>query len=149
MLRKKLRDLYTQMEVGGISKDAINVLVKQVIPFSGFSGGSIFTIDPGTMHLVPRLKFGEVKLMDVRSTDLQHTSDPIATAFSCSSPIVESNEASDTETNSYICGALGNLKKVGVLYLEVPKSVLTQTDSNLLIHYKAIRQTLSDCLNLS
>ncbi|MCO6431861.1 MAG: HDOD domain-containing protein [Deltaproteobacteria bacterium] len=150
-LRKKFKDLYALIQPGAVSKEGLQLLLKEVVPFAGFNGGYVYTLDPGTMALVPRTKVGLViakRMEPVPYENGSAHSDPILTAYGCSAPIVQMIEQDcGPQPLAFMAGALGSEKKIGVLYLELPEELLNDKDANMLLNYKAIRQALNDCLN--
>lgn len=147
-LRKKLKNFYSLIKPGVIIKEALGMLVKDIIPFAGFEGGYIFTYDPSMGVLLPRTKIGhnvERGMDSVRYEKDQVSGDFIATAFNCTTPIVHND---DTSPTSSITASIGNINKIGVLYLETHQESLMGNDFNLLLHFKAIRQAFNDCFQV-
>lgn len=147
-LKKKLRDLYSEMMPGQVERDLVGQLVKHIVPFAGFQSGCVYTYDPGASALIPRLKFGDLDVKPLRGAGQETRTGgyhPVLTAFDCSAPITGAHEDRDIW---YIAGALGQRQRIGVVYLELPKSAVNQKDVNHMLHFKAIRQALQDCLNL-
>ncbi len=147
-LRKKLKNFYAIIKPGIIIKEALSMLVKEIIPFAGFNGGYIYTYDPSLGQLFPRTKIGSSVIRDMQAVTYDKdnaSTDTIATAFSCSTPLVNNQE---TYFVSSITGSIGNASKIGVLYLELHPESLIENDFNLLLHFKAIRQALNDCFQV-
>lgn len=147
-LKKKLRDLYADMIPGQVERDLVGTLIKHIVPFAGFQAGCVYTFDPGASALIPRLKFGDIEARPLRGAGQDTRTGgyhPVLTAFDCSAPITG---AHDEREIWYIAGALGQRQRIGVLYLELPKASVNQKDVNQMLHFKAIRQALQDCLNL-
>lgn len=151
-LKARFKELYAHIYPGSVSRENLRFLVKNVIPLAGFSGGAIFTLDPGTMELTPRLKLGSVVLRELEplrySVDFPN-SDPIVTAYRLDSPIMESMETEHHGAVTFFAGVVGTQERTGVLYLEVPSELMEDPQMNSLLHFKAIRQALNDCLGLS
>lgn len=150
-LRKRLEELYVAVNAGSQARDSMQQLVRTIIPGVGFSGGCVFTLDPGTMTLVPRLKFGQLssnvcKVMTY--TPLEVSANPVLTAFECSTPIIQNALVSTLGGVCYVAGALGQELRVGVLYLEMPEDLVNTSSTNLLVVFKALRQSVQDCLGL-
>ena len=149
-LRKRFKNFYTLVHPGEIAREALAFLVKEIIPFAGFNGGFIYTLDPTSMQLVPRTKIGtsvEKDMQPIKYDPATPDSDPVSTAFGCSVPIVQSSVSNSllNDRTALVAGAVGNSPKIGVLYLELPSELLAGTEHNMLLHYKAIRQALNDC----
>lgn len=165
-VRLKIKELYVKINSGPITRENVHMLVKRVVPVAGFTGGCIYTLDPGTATLTTRVRIGDVKLRSFASIDYSRnalSSEAVLDAFSCMLPTTHgsffdeeesfsylagvSSKSSQTEV-VYMAGSMGKLQKVGVLYLEVDKELAHDLKFDLLMHFKAIRQALVDCLHL-
>jgi hypothetical protein len=147
-LRKRLKDFYGQVNPQTPTRDQVAFLIKQVVPYAGFSAGAVLTIDPGTEKLVARLKFGASPVRPFSTVDINTPvllEDPCITALKCNNPITGQDESG---TVSFIVGSLGDQQRVGVLYVELPRMLMSDSASNYLLHFKAIRQAFHDCLRL-
>jgi len=58
VLKRKLLALYSNLNTDQVSRENLLVLIKDIIPQAGYSGGVIFVLDPGTNLLMPRVKLG-------------------------------------------------------------------------------------------
>ena len=146
-LRKKLKNLYAMIKPGEIARDALAVLLKEIIPFAGFNGGYVYTYDQGLGQLVPRTQIGREVKKSMQAIDYKNDhpgDDHISTAFSCNTPIVQND---DIDLTSMV-GSIGNASKIGVLYLEAHQQDIDDSENNLLLHFKAIRQALNDCFQI-
>lgn len=146
-LQDQLERVYKQIDPRAINKEALDYFAREVVPQFGFSGGCVFLIELDTGRLLPRLSMGASDLSRFKpvSTRSRIVPDPIATAFECSSPLTESQVESFGESNiTFITGGIGDLQRIGVLYLEIDSDAPTG-DLN---RFKALRQTLSDILNV-
>lgn len=167
-VQEALRSLYEHMANSDSTKDVLEELLRTIIPKAGYTGGCVFVVDPAAFALMPRTVFGSVKLRDIQGIGLRHVVDkPIdspwlevlshkpasgvdsaATALSCAHPVVETREESaGEEALTGIYGALGDIRKFGVLYLEAPESA-PATGSYTLGTFKAMRQALCDALQI-
>ena len=151
-LRNKLLALYAGFDSDRVSRDNLLVLINEIIPQAGYSGGSIYVLDPGTNLLMPRVKIGEVHLLTpapVSCTANIGMDAAIAAAFCCAGPILEQVDDDDGEVECYVAGVIGEERKIGVLYLEIPALLgPLGEEANRLLRFKAIRRALIDCLNL-
>lgn len=150
-VQQKLTALYSRLNPEAVSKDNIDILVKEIMPAAGFLKGCIYLVEPESLRLVPRLVIGTVPLGRFRAVNYVSTSaefDPVVAAYRCKTPIMEDNVLLGEETISYIAGVIGTIQKAGVLYLEISESVLKSRGANPMVYYKAVRQALGDCLNL-
>ena len=127
----------------------------------------MFVVDPTEFALLPRTVFGSVKLREIERVMLKSTyadnltgafpgamsitgcePDLAATALSCAQPVIERHDEDDCSGMTGMYGSLGDTKKMGVLYLEAPESVDTIQDQQAISTFKAMRQALSDALQL-
>lgn len=151
-LRKVIEHLYAAIEEGPVSRENISLVVRDIIPLAGFSGGCIYTLDPGTMTLSPRLRIGVLSKPDIQPVLYRPnlpSDDPIVAAFQCQTPVVEDASLDLASDLTLIAGALGDRQRTGVLYLEAPAFMHDDGESLMLLHFKAVRQTLQDVLRLS
>ncbi|MBX7137336.1 MAG: hypothetical protein K1X83_05070 [Oligoflexia bacterium] len=150
-IQESLQGLYETIDGNTIAKSNIDKLTKEVIPTAGFARGCIYLIEPDSLMLVPRLAIGDTSLNHFKSVMYNAGSssfDPIVAAFRCQYPIMEDRAEVGGQNVSYVAGAMGDHQKAGVLYLEISEEMLRDRDSNVLLIYKALRQTLNDCLGL-
>jgi len=146
-VRKLFRELYGTIQPGAVDRATIDQLVREVVPACGFTGGIIYIVDPSTMTLVPRLRFGAVELrlpVNIPCGQFLESSDAIVTAFRCHSPITEQGKGH----LGFMAGSIGLEQRAGVLYLEAPDRSLREDDRALFTRFRAVRQALHDCLAL-
>jgi hypothetical protein len=130
-----------------VNKVLVGRLLKDVVPAAGFTGGCVFVVDPSSLSLKPRTMIGTVQMRTISNVALEQ-GDAAVTALSCSEPIVTLPVAlSDAPLTGIYC-ALGDRKKIGVLYLELPKSTPSKSADETLGVFRAIKQTLCDALLL-
>lgn len=150
-LRSKLQQLYKGLEGGAVSRDKIEKLIKVIIPEAGFARGCIYLIDPASHCLMPRLSIGYSKLSEFRKITISpdaESFDPVLAAYRSLAPVMEEGVLIDSQRTTYIAGVLGDIQKAGVLYLELSTAASSDPEMNPLLLFKALRQTLGDCLNL-
>jgi hypothetical protein len=149
-LQELFKEVYSEVREAAISIDALNVLVKQLIPRSGFIRGCVYLSDAEKGTLVPKLKIGDVDInrFKVLRSGSSRYSHPVLEALTCQIPIKQENVIMYGEMVSHVTGVFGTRDKVGVLYLEMGHDLLTMTGNEPLIIFKAIRHALNDCLNL-
>ena len=151
-LKQDIKQLYSKFHPERILKSNINKLVDEIIPKAGFSRGCIYMYEPSTEVLNPAILIGGVsnekrKPRKVRSKVTKP--DLITSSFMMKSPLRESVKSDSGEQAIAIAGALGNSSRVGVLYLESDKHTQLLESKEALTAYRAIRQCISDCFNLS
>ncbi len=145
-----LEDLYSKFSREEIYRENVSTLVKHIIPQAQFTGGCIFTIDPSTTTLLPQTLIGRLRgrpAAAVSYSIYSNGSDPIGDTFRLKQEVIDEKE---TELGTMVClsGVLGYSQRIGVLYLEMPKSVWVTDEEQHLINFKAMAQALNDCLNL-
>jgi hypothetical protein len=161
-----LRTLYSEMPRSHVNRDALEILLKEVIPAAGFTGGCIFVVDPASLALAPRTVIGQVTLRPVQRVALKtipgngknalisetilssagSSGDLAAAAFACSYPLLERSDEPADSANIGLYASLGTKRRVGVLYLEAPENKVSVADGGAVLLFKALRQTLCDAL---
>lgn len=161
-----LRTLYSEMPRTSVSKNALEKLIKEIIPNSGFTGGCVFVVDPATLALTPRTIIGQVILRPIRKVALKtapgsgsnalisetilsaagSSADLAASAFACTHPLLERTDSLQEGALAGIYSSLGSRARIGVLYLELPEKQLNDPEARSLQLFKALRQTLCDVL---
>ena len=144
--------VYAAMVSGAPSSAAVNLLVSLVIPMLGFSRGCVYLVDPNKLVISPMLRVGDAPLSRYRPLSASNTGSnqhPVVLALSYSAPIVQEGAIVNGDQVSHVTGVFGTRDKSGVLYLEMKEDLAKEVDrTKALLHFKAIRQTLNDCLNL-
>ena len=168
-VQEAIRSLYADMGTESVSVQALERLIRQVIPDAGFTGGCVFLVDPASLTLSPRTRIGRVKgrtlsaislcphpsnALDIGASEAELIEvasghgDAIANAFACAQPIVEQEGGVGGIALTTISSSLGGRRRVGVLYLEAPAQDSMAQDSQALLTFKALRQALCDALML-
>lgn len=152
LLKLQIKELYSTFSPTEISRDSVHKLVKDIIPSAGFERGCVFMLEPASLTLAPVLKIGDIsdaRTSPIRISAMNLDSNPVATAFRCTTPIKQSEISQDgaTQIITY-SGSLGSVQKAGVIYLEVSDRLLLKPKSNPELYFKAIRQCLNHCLGL-
>lgn len=150
LVKLQIKELYSTFSQTEISRESIQKLISDVIPSAGFDMGCIYMLDPNSMSLVPLLKIGEIpedRTKSVRVSSINLDSNPVSTAFRCTTPIKQTEQFPTGQLDT-ISGALGSLQKAGVLYLEVSERLRNNHKIDATMVFKALRQCLNHCLNL-
>ena len=151
-VREDLRTLYGKFRPNKILKNNVRELMLEIAPKAGFVKGCFFMYDPEKRVLAPAIKFGEFppeRLRPVRVSSVLAQFDLVASAFSLKSPMREEIANQNGEPTTILVGAVGHSTKIGVLYVEADKDFAAAAGPDPMPIYRAIRQTLHDCLNLS
>lgn len=145
--QRMFRKLHSQLSPDNISRENLRLLVKEIIPKTGFVCGCIYLIDPGTFALVPRVTIGSFDLNSVDTIDyssLKSVADPVGAAYQTGTTRVERNvERRGRKVTIYTAG-FGDLDRAGALYLEAPP----EDQGNYATRFKAIRTALMACLQV-
>jgi hypothetical protein len=166
-IQNALKSLYGEMQSAQTARKVLESLLHTIIPQAGFTGGCVFVVDPSAMALMPRTVFGNVTLRAVERVALRNhlpvsssafDAEPIdssnieldlaATALSCAQPVVEHHEEPADRPLTGMYGSLGDLKRIGVLYLEAPEPATLLDEQQAMTTFKAMRQALADALHL-
>ena len=150
-VREALEKLYQTIDKGGDSKEILQQFVREAIPSAKFSGGCVYTIDPGMMMLVPQLTMGQVELRSADAIDYsvaRSELDLISVAYQTQEPNIEYRATVEGNILTAMAGMFGYSHRVGVLYLEFPNVVSDDPKSCHMKHFKALRSALNDCLGL-
>jgi hypothetical protein len=162
-----LQQLYSHLCDAQSTGEALELLIRRIIPDAGFTGGCVYLVDPTAFALMPRTVFGSIKLRSVERVMLKQAfaeqqagvfpgmanigscePDLAATALSCAQPVIERHDNLHTSGLTGMYASLGDSKKVGVLYLEAPEAVDLQGEHQTMCTFKAMRQALADALKL-
>jgi hypothetical protein len=149
-IQQRLLRVYSLVRPNEISPEALQILVLDCIPASGFKRGCIFLTNLQN-ELVPRLRIGERTLDEYRSipsTSMSSTDNPILEALQSQVPIKRDGNVMFGERVSSVSGIIGNHEKSGVLYLELDDELTKIGGFEPVQRFKAIRLCLNQCLNL-
>jgi hypothetical protein len=150
LLRMQVNEVYALMQDAQITRQALDKLMKDVFPCAGFDSGAVFMLEPYSQELVPILKFGRIRADRIQTVKISGPAiEPVSVAYQCTAPIKEDIIGVDGKALSYIVGGLGTTQRAGVLYLEVAERMETKPNFDPLLHFKAVRGCLMDCLGLS
>lgn len=150
-LKDKFRKVYANLTPGKTSPEALQILVSEVIPLSGFIRGCVYLMDNSGKYLIPKLRIGDAPISRYRSISLRETTLAelaIVEALSANLPVKQEAVYLNGELVSHVSGAFGSDDKQGVLYLEISESLLQGLENESIVYFRAIRQCLNDCLNL-
>lgn len=150
-VRNRLSALYRQFDDNGVDREDLRMLVREVIPLAEFTGGCVYTIDPGLLMLVPQMNIGTPQLRSITPVDyslVRSNSDMVCVAYQTQEPAVEYKLSPNGHMFCALAGAFGVSQRMGVIYLELPQALFSGDASRHLVHFKAIAQALNDCLQL-
>lgn len=149
VVQSALKALYADMDGEKVSRAAVETLIKRIIPQAGFTGGCVFVIDPTTLTLKPRTVIGRVALRSTKDVALDPGDHAVTALSNTEALVVESREDLSSSALAGIYRALGEQRKVGVLYLESPSGIDSpSTRERALVTFEAMRRALSDVLLL-
>jgi hypothetical protein len=146
-VQEALRSLYNEIDGYAVNKGAIQTLLKSIIPQAGFTGGCVFVIDPSTACLKPRTIIGQVSLRAISNVSLD-PGDMAVAALGTHGPLFDLKEDALPLPLEGIYSALGEQRKVGVLYLETPKTSNEDPEGKTIGTYNILKKALCDVLHL-
>ena len=150
-VKEKIAKLYYQLKPNKILKKNIRTLVFEIMPTAGFKRGCIFMVEPASRMLAPSIKIGDIASDRARpiklSSALSHF-DLVSSAFSLKSPLREEGTGLDGRRITMIACSIGQAAPMGVLYLETAEDFVNEIGPDPMPIFRALRQTLADCLNL-
>ena len=145
-IQEALRTLYNDIDGYSVNKSAIQTLLKSIIPQAGFTGGCVFVIDPSTASLKPRTIIGQVNLRQIQNISLD-PGDMAVAALGQTEPLFDFKEQGPQQIEG-IYSSLGEQRKVGVLYLETPKTFNEEPAGRTIGTYNILKKALCDVLHL-
>lgn len=146
-LQELFKPIYAAITDVGASITALETLVKDALPASGFSGGCIYLLDPLKANLVPAVKFGESH--QVRGSKFQTLLETAALESFTSDTPMRKQEITDTgDVLEHVCASFGDAQRPGVLLLEVSERSAQAPDFDSTLVFKAVRQCLHHCLDI-
>ncbi len=150
--QQAFKKVYASIINGSPSPKAIGTLVGEVIPQLGFTRGCVYLVDPERLVVVPKLRIGDSPLTRYRALACSDTGPfchPVILALSYSTPIIQEGAAVNGDKVSHVTGVFGNREQMGVLYVEMSDDLVRDPDrTRPLLYFKAIRQSVNDCLGL-
>jgi hypothetical protein len=146
-IQEALKQIYSEMSDDSVNKALVGRLLKDVVPDAGFTGGCVFVVDPSSLSLKPRTMIGKVQMRNITNVALE-PGDSAVSALTSTDPVIIIPDTLSGAPLTGIYSALGNRKKIGVLYLELPKSTSDNTAEDTMGLFNVIRKTLCDALLL-
>lgn len=150
-VQNELRKLYKYIEELHGAQSNVRFLVREIITRCGFSCGCVYTVDPALMMLVPQAEIGTSKGVSYKAVDysiVRSDADLVALAFQNADPVIGYKKGISGDTKTLFAGVFGTSQRVGVLYLEFPNFVSNRNDALELVHFKALRFALNECLGI-
>lgn len=147
-LRIRLQRLYRNIDRLHLQSENLRIVAHEIIPLCGFPRGCIYTIDPGTFKLVPRLEIGSAKIKQFLPLAYSNSAakpSVVLAAFQQSTPVVQPGCGRDGLPVDCHAMVLGFGQRVGVLYLESSPTKANEKQQRL-TDLKAIVWTVNDCL---
>lgn len=147
--KKLFKEYYRLRSVGRDNKQSLTFLFKEVFPALGFSGGIVYTVNAETSELMVRLHLGNIISEALRKLSFksQHDQGEAAVAALHCSTLIQGQLPLD-EDCSFIAARLGQGAPVGVLYVELPTSLLHDPELDFINHFKALKLALHHAFGL-
>jgi len=146
-VQQALKMLYAEMSGEVVNKGIVGKLLKDVVPDAGFTGGCVFVVDPTSLSLKPRTLIGRVRMRQITNLALE-PGDPAVSSLSSNQPVIKNGSTPDNALMAGIYSPLGNRKKIGVLYLELPQKASVPPSEEVLGVFNVLKKALSDALLL-
>lgn len=150
--QERFRRIYGLIDKRGISTDALNELITNLVPDLGFTKGCVYRFDENKMLLTPILRIGKSELKNYKllsCSDAKCLRHPAVMSVSYSTPLVQDNVLVDNQWVTAIAAVTGKPSKKTVLYVELSEEMAASIDRReAIVHFKAIQKALSDCINL-
>jgi hypothetical protein len=147
-VKELLQRLYRKIEKQTGVQDCLGLIVKEIIPKSGFIAGCIYTPDPGIHYFIPQLKIGKLKLKEIKNIHFDEYDNPIIKSGINRDLVTEIKKTGFQEEYAGISGPIGDINLAGVLYLEIPYESFLNPDIDYLVHFNAIAKALADSLKV-
>ena len=149
-VQERILELYHGLAEGQSTQALLRKFASTVVPSCGFSGGVVYTVDPGTASLTPQLRVGTLQLRTFShvSLELEDNEDFVAVAYKSDQPIARVGQRNGESEFATLGSVFGYSQRVGVLYLEIPEIVFTGSEKQHTLHLRALAITLTDILRL-
>ncbi len=150
--QERFKRIYGLIDKRGISTDALNELITNLMPDLGFVKGCMYKFDDLKMMLIPILRLGKTELSKLKAlscSDAKVLGHPAVIATSYNTPVVKDDVLVDNEWVTAIAAVSGSGNKKTVLYVELSEEMASSIDRReAIVHFKAIQKALMDCINL-
>lgn len=150
-IRARLTHLYASLKDNVVEREPITVLLHDIIPFAGYTGAQVYTIEPSLMKHVAQTQSGKIHQPHAATIDYDD-SGPVAAAFTSPTPIIWQSDPGDGKSGqqpiTQIGWAIGVSQRVGTLIVELPTELFEASPAVHLTEFNAFAQTLNDCLKL-
>lgn len=149
-LQERLLDVYRNLADGQSVQALLRRIAQDIVPSSGFSGGTVFTVDPTQNLLLPQLRMGATVCHDANPVpcSIDEHQDFVALSYQDEKPIARVMSSAGGLEIAQLAVVFGYSQRVGVLYLEMPKVAFKNSESEHMNHLKAIAVALTDVLHL-
>ena len=144
-LQDALKEFYGRIESSETARQHMKVLLRDVIPESGFKECCVYLLDKSSMSLIPRYTAGTrpPQAYDSARGSMDYSQkNPVTQAFFSNYPTIDYFDK-DNAAHPFVLGPLGNDPKIGVMYLEVSD---TCQESDLVGSFRALGTAVYDCL---
>jgi len=139
-MQEKLLKYYDLLELQGATYNNFKLLAEQIVPEAGFTGGCVYLMDFESKTLTPRITFCSTRIEDTYAifpvSEDSH-SQLIQTAYNSSIIFAGSGN------KKYFCSAIGEHRKIGVLFLEPNRQTSKEDLQKMQSSYAAINEAIS------
>lgn len=144
-VRDEFQNVYSYVQPGELSVDALRLLADRVVSALGFARGCLFLMAQDGRTLKPALRFGDALLDEYQAFIARAKSSLQGNPYG-SAPLKTRGVGIQGKELTYISGALESSKHVGLLYLELSRNSEQDETHQTFLLFHAVRQTLRDCL---
>lgn len=151
-LQTQLRMHYPLIAKNKRSPELVRSFLNSIMPEAGFSGGAVFTLEPGVMILLPQARFGSIELHSLERVEyslVKSNGDTVALAYQSVDTVVCYGTSMEGRSFATLAGAFGRSDRVGVLYAEMPYEQFSVEEDRHLSEFNALICTLNDTLALT
>jgi len=145
---EKFRRIYDQIGNERISREALEAVFNFLVPSLGFARGTIFFLNKETMRYRPGLIIGDNSSLAVEPPNYLRQNS-LSDQTYCKSPLLQEEIDASGQVVAHVSGTLGHNERPGVLLLELSEESRTDPEFKALLHFKAIRRTILDCLGIT
>ena len=149
-LRDSIRRVYSRIQPGRVSPEALQFLIAETLPLAGFHQGCVYLFENKTQALIPKLRIGVRPIEEYKPllfSAVVSGDNPILEAYQSSFPIRREGAVMFGDRVTLIAGLIGSGDRDGVLYLETADELSISLSHETILKFKALRCCMSDCLN--
>lgn len=148
--RNTLEEVYAKLTANNIARDAIRLLVKEIIPAFGFPNGYVYIQSPKHKMLLATLTIGSPSGISPKRISPHlaiHQRFLVASAYSLKSTLRTEVVLPGNVTGTAFAARIGVKQPVGVLYLESTPELIKSSDIDPMVRIQALQYCLAAVLH--